>query len=285
MTVNVLPKILNCRGRLLDVNRAQIMGILNITPDSFYDGGRFSNIGLCDKRVAEMITEGMDILDIGAYSSRPGAVDISLEEEWKRLQPVLDLILKKYSQLFVSIDTFRSEIARRAIEDYGVGIINDISGALMDDKMPELAASLNVPYILMHMKGSPQTMQNNPAYDDVLEEIMVYFIERIARLKGAGVKDIIIDPGFGFGKTLDQNYFLLNKLDQFKIFEKCILVGVSRKSMIYKFLNQKPAEALTGTITLQTIALQKGAGILRVHDVKAAVECRNLFDKVNKSNN
>jgi dihydropteroate synthase len=276
--------LLNCRGRLIDVSNPLIMGILNLTPDSFYDGGKYSTPDLQAEKISGMLNDGMDILDIGAYSSRPGAEDISLEEEWSRLSPLLDIVSKKYGDLLVSIDTFRSEIARRAVQDYGVSMINDISGFSFDGSMPDTIAELQVPYILMHMQGNPLTMQDNPSYNNLLSDIMSFFLERIKILRESGVKDIIIDPGFGFGKTLDQNYELLSRLDQLQIFDLPVLAGLSRKSMIYKLLDQEPSDALSGTIVLQVIALQKGAKILRAHDIKEAVVCRKLIEKVNQSN-
>jgi len=272
-------KTLNCKGILLDLQKPLVMGILNISPDSFFDGGKYSEIKKVEARIDEMILQEVDIIDIGAYSSRPGAVHISFEEELARLKPVLEMILKKSISTVISIDTFRSEIAKIAVEDYGVSIINDISGGSMDNKMFETVAGLNVPYILMHMKGLPQDMQLNPVYEDVVEEIIRFFYQKLDVLKQFGLHDVILDPGFGFGKTLDHNYEILSKLQDFRIFELPILAGFSRKSMIYKFLNGTPDSALNGTTVLNTIALQKGASILRVHDVKEAKEAVILYTK------
>lgn len=261
----------------------KVMGILNLTPDSFYDGGRLRDIEAVKVRVEEMIGEGMDILDAGAYSSRPGAKHISVEEEWDRLEPILAMIQGNFGSCLVSVDTFRSEIARRAVEDYGVSMVNDISAGTMDVKMADTVARLNVPFIAMHMRGTPQNMQVNPEYSNLMGEIVGFFLQRIGVLRLAGVKDIIIDPGFGFGKTLDQNYEILARLDMLRILDVPIMVGLSRKSMIYNLLGQSPDDALPGTIALQVIALQKGAGILRAHDVAEAVYCRKLVEKVSSS--
>jgi len=277
------PLLFNCAGRLVDFSSPLVMGVLNITPDSFYDGGRYLTPEAAEGRLASMIKEGADIMDIGAYSSRPGAADISAREEWDRLEPVLKMVSSKFPDTLVSLDTFRSEIARKSVEEYGVSIVNDISGGRFDDRMAETVASLGVPVIIMHMQGTPRTMQLKPDYHDLTGEITDFFSERIGFFTKAGVKDIIIDPGFGFGKTLDQNYEILAKLDAFKIFGVPILAGVSRKSMIYNYLDQEPEAALPGSIVLNVIALQKGAGILRVHDVKEAVICRKLLEKVNSS--
>jgi len=274
------PMFLNCQGRLVDLSKPLIMGILNLTPDSFYDGGKFTGLDEQEKRVKEMIGQGMDILDVGAYSSRPGASHISSDEEWYRLEPLLKILAEKFENLNYSIDTFRSEIAGRAVLDYGACMINDLSAGSLDPKMFETAAKLNVPYILMHMQGTPQTMQDNPVYRDMISEIIDFLNIRIKTLRDMGLKDIIIDPGFGFGKTMDQNYELLGLMDQLKIFNLPLLVGLSRKSMIYKFLDQGPSDALAGTIALQVIALQKGARILRTHDIQDAVICRKMVEKV-----
>lgn len=270
---------INCNGQLLMLNKPIVMGILNITPDSFYDGGKYSEMPLIESQIEKILNEGATIIDVGAYSSRPGAMHISEEEELKRLSPVLQLINKKYPSAIVSVDTFRANIAEKVVKDYGVAIINDISAGEMDSKMFETIASLNIPYIIMHMKGTPQNMQQNPIYKNVINEIISYFSNKINQLKQLGVHDIIIDPGFGFGKTIEHNYELLNKLHKLRIFELPVLAGISRKSMIYKFLNKSPQEALNGTTVLNTLALTKGASILRVHDVQEAVEVINLYSK------
>jgi dihydropteroate synthase len=283
MLTHNTPLNINCGGRLIDLSRPLIMGVLNVTPDSFYDGGRYLNPESAGQRVSQMRDEGMDILDVGSYSSRPGAGNISSQEEWDRLEPVLKMVTARFPDMLISVDTFRAEIARMAVEDYGAGIINDISGGRFDKAMAGTAARLGVPVIIMHMQGSPQTMQVSPSYDDLTGGLIEYFSERIALFREAGVKDLIIDPGFGFGKTLDQNYELLARMEIFQFFDIPVLAGLSRKSMIYKFLGQSPEDALPGTTVLNVIALQKGALILRVHDVKEAVICRNLVEKVNSS--
>jgi dihydropteroate synthase len=275
--------MINCRGKLLNLEKPLVMGILNLSPDSFYDGGKYKDIDKTNDRIDQMLIEGAAIIDIGAYSSRPGAVDISMKEELRRLKPVLEVILKKSDSIIVSIDTFRSEIAQIVIKDYGVSIINDISGGSIDQNMFGTIAKLNVPYILMHMKGTPQDMQANPNYGNVFEEIVRYFSVKLQSLKQLGVHDVILDPGFGFGKTLEHNYEILNKLDDFRIFELPVLAGLSRKSMIYKFLNCTPDEALNGTTVLNTIALQKGVNILRVHDVAEAKQTIDLFCKMSQN--
>jgi dihydropteroate synthase len=273
-------KSIKCNGKLLVLDKPLVMGILNLTPDSFYDGNFYNNKEKILRQIHKIINEGAQIIDIGAYSSRPGAKNITEKEELKRLVPALELILKHFPEMVVSVDTFRSKIAKLAVNDFGVSLINDISGGTIDKKMFEQIANLNVPYILMHMRGNPQTMQNLTDYKNIVDELIDYFVAKTHILKKAGVKDIIIDPGFGFSKTLEQNYELLNKLEAFKILELPILVGISRKSMIYRYLNIKPEGALNGTSILNTIAIQKGADILRVHDVKEAVETIKLYGKL-----
>lgn len=274
-------RTINCRGTLFDFNQPRVMGILNITPDSFYDGGKYDNPEQILEMAKKMISDGADILDIGAYSSRPGAEHISEKDELNRLISVVEIIRKNMPEVIISIDTFRSEIARIMIEDYESDIVNDISGGDMDNKMFETVARLNIPYILMHMQGSPQNMQLAPTYDDIVRDILFSFSKKIDKLTLMGVNDIIIDPGFGFGKTIDHNYELISRLDEFKIIELPLLVGLSRKSMIYKTLNTSPKNALTGTIALNMVTLQKGADILRVHDVKEAKETIDIFLKLN----
>jgi len=270
---------LNCRGKILDLSKPQVMGILNITPDSFYDGNKYKRMTEIQGQMEKMMEEGAAIIDIGAYSSRPGASDISPAEEWKRLEPVLMLILQKYDDFIFSIDTFRSEIARQAISNYPVSMINDISAGELDDKMFDTVATENIPYIMMHMKGNPQNMKSKAQYQDILNEITDYFSEKTERLKQMGLKDMVIDPGFGFSKTIDQNFELLGLVNNFKIFGFPILAGLSRKSMIYKTLNISPGEALNGTTVLNTIALMQGINILRVHDVNEARETIQLYEK------
>jgi dihydropteroate synthase len=270
---------LNLKGELLDLSRPCIMGILNLTPDSFYSNSRVSSVDLALERAETCIKEGATFIDIGAYSSRPGADDVSTGEELKRLIPVVEAISRRFPEAKLSIDTFRAKVARESIEA-GAHVINDISGGELDEQMFETAASLQVPYILMHMKGNPQTMQQDPVYHNVSLDVVDYFEKKINVLKKLGVKDIILDPGFGFAKTVDHNYELLNHLQNLDIFGLPVLAGFSRKSMIYKFLGITPQEALNGTTVLNTLALQKGAGILRVHDVKAASECIALVEKV-----
>ncbi len=264
---------INVNGRLLSMERPRVMGILNVTPDSFFSGSRAQTEADIRERVLRIVDEGADIIDVGAYSSRPGADDVSAAEEMRRLRGGLSVVREVCPDVVVSVDTFRADVARMCVEEFGVGIINDISGGTMDEAMFPTVASLRVPYILMHMQGTPQTMQTAPHYDDVTVEVMRYFAERIQRLQDLGQKDIILDPGFGFGKTLEHNYELLSHLDVVReMFSQPILVGVSRKSMIYRLLDTTPEDSLAGTIAVNTIALMKGANILRVHDVKEAVE-------------
>ena len=274
------PLFINVNGKLMDLSEPQVMGILNVTPDSFYAGSRAETERDITQRIHQIVNEGASIIDIGAYSSRPNAQHISAEEEMSRLRTGLELIRKHYPEAIVSVDTFRADIARMCVEEYGVAIINDISAGNMDEQMFPTIARLGVPYIIMHMKGTPQNMQENPHYDHFLKEIFYYFSEKVQKLRDLGAKDIIIDPGFGFGKTIEHNYELMNHLEEFHLFELPILVGISRKSMIYKLLGITPEEALNGTTALNTIALTKGAHILRVHDVKEAVECVKIVQKM-----
>ncbi|TJY37268.1 dihydropteroate synthase [Pontimicrobium aquaticum] len=271
---------INCRGTLIDLSTPKVMGILNVTPDSFYDGGRHKNDASILNQVESMLNDGATFIDVGAYSSRPGADHVSETEELKRIIPIVKLLVAKFPDINLSIDTFRSQIAKECIET-GAAIINDISAGKLDHKMIETVGELGVPYIMMHMKGAPQTMQQHTDYNDLIKDIIYYFSERIAEARAYKIHDIIIDPGFGFSKTLEQNYALLNKLELLNMLEQPILVGVSRKSMIYKLLNTNPNEALNGTTSLNTIALLKGANILRVHDVKEAVECVKLTNQFN----
>lgn len=268
---------LNLRGRLLELREPQIMGILNVTPDSFYSDSRTPDEAHITDRVRQMMDEGADMIDIGGYSSRPGADDVTPEEEMDRLRRGLRIVRKLYPEVPVSVDTFRADVARMCIEEKGADIINDISGGMMDRQMFRTVARLGVPYILMHMQGTPDTMQVAPHYDNLRREVMLYFAERIDRLCQMGAKDIIVDPGFGFGKTLEHNYELMNHLEDFAVFNLPLLVGISRKSMIYKLTGGTPQTSLNGTTVLNTISLVKGAHILRVHDVKAAAEAKQIY--------
>lgn len=270
---------LNVRGRLLDLSKPQVMGILNVTPDSFYAGSRMETEEAVRGRVRQIIAEGGSMIDVGAYSSRPGAADVSAEEEMERLIRGMSIVREEAPEIPVSVDTFRADVAKMAVEELGVDIINDISGGELDKEMFKTVAKLGVPYILMHMKGTPQTMQQAPHYDDLMKEVMLYFAEKVQQLRDLGQKDIVLDPGYGFAKTIDHNYELLRHQEMLEVFELPLLVGVSRKSMIYRFLGTSPEEALNGTSVLNTIALQKGANILRVHDVKEAVEVVRLVEK------
>lgn len=269
---------LNVRGKLVFLSRPVVMGIVNITADSFYEGSRFTGDMEILKRCEQILSEGGTFIDLGAYSSRPGAEDISEAEEIKKLANALKIIRKEFPDALISVDTFRSGVARTVVNDFEADMINDISGGNMDEQMFETVASLKVPYILMHMRGTPQTMQQQTTYENMEAEILQYFSEKILQLKTSGVKDIILDPGFGFAKTLEQNYRLLGQLPRFTIFGLPLLVGLSRKSMIYRLLKTSPADALNGTTALNTIALLGGADILRVHDVKEAVECIQLVE-------
>ena len=273
---------LNLRGKLFSLREPQIMGILNVTPDSFYAESRTPDEEHIAARVQQLMDDGADMIDIGGYSSRPGADDVSPEEEMNRLRRGLRVVRKFYPDVPVSVDTFRADVARMCVEEEGADIINDISGGMMDRQMFRTVARLGVPYILMHMQGTPDTMQQAPHYDNLRREVMLYFAERIDRLCQMGAKDIIVDPGFGFGKTLEHNYELFHHLDDFNLFNLPLLVGISRKSMIYKLLGGTPQTSLNGTTVLNTIALMKGAHILRVHDVKEAVEAKRIMIAMNK---
>ena len=271
---------LNVRGHLLDLSEPQVMGILNVTPDSFYAESRMKTEEAIRRRVRQIVEEGGSMIDVGAYSSRSGADDVSADEEMARLKRGMKIVREEAPEIPVSVDTFRADVAKMCIEELGADIINDISGGELDKEMFHTVAKLGVPYILMHMKGTPQTMQEAPHYDDLMKEVMLYFSEKIQQLRDLGQKDIILDPGYGFAKTLDHNYELLVHQEMLSIFELPLLVGVSRKSMIYKLLGCTPDEALNGTTALNTIALQKGASILRVHDVKEAVEVVRIVTKL-----
>jgi len=271
---------INCRGKLINFNNALVMGILNITDDSFFDGGNYIAEAQWMAHASKMLLDGADIIDIGAASTRPGAKLVTANEEANILLPVIRSIRREYPEILLSLDTYHATVAEMAV-DNGIDIINDISGGEFDKAMFATIARLKVPYVLMHIKGAPENMQQNPIYENLIEEMMLYFAEKVNKLRLLGVNDIILDPGFGFGKTLEHNYQLLQTLDLFKFHELPILVGVSRKSMINKVLNTSPAGALNGTTVLNTIALLKGAKILRVHDVKEAVEAVKLCGMMN----
>lgn len=265
-------RYINVNGSLLDLSQPRVMGILNVTPDSFYAGSRTQTEAEIVRRVKQIVSEGAAIIDIGAYSSRSNADNVSAREEMERLRMGLKILFEIQPDAVVSVDTFRADVARMCVEEYGVAIINDIAAGEMDANMFHTVAALNVPYIMMHMQGTPQSMQQHPHYDNLLKEVFLYFARKVQQLRDLGVKDIILDLGFGFGKTMEHNYELLSHLEEFRIFELPLLVGVSRKSMIYRLLDITPQEALNGTTVLDTICLLKGADILRVHDVKEAVE-------------
>lgn len=271
---------INCRGRLLDLTVPRVMGILNVTPDSFYAGSRVQTEEEIANRARQILDQGADIIDVGAYSSRPNAEHISASEEMRRLETGLKIIRTNHPDAIISVDTFRADVAEWCVRSYEVDIINDIAAGQMDEAMFPLVARLGVPYIMMHMKGTPQNMQLQPHYDNLIQEVFLYFAGRVQRLRDLGAKDMILDPGFGFGKTLEHNYALMNHLEDFSIFELPLLVGVSRKSMIYRLLNSTPQEALNGTTVLNTVALLKGANILRVHDVSVAMEAVRIIRKL-----
>ncbi|MDR0962734.1 MAG: dihydropteroate synthase [Mediterranea sp.] len=279
------PLYINVNGSLLDLSAPCVMGILNVTPDSFYSNSRMQTEADITARVHQIMNEGATMIDIGAYSSRPGAAHITSGEEMERLRTGLAVIRREYPDAVVSVDTFRADVARMCVQEYGVAIINDIAAGEMDADMFRTVAELQVPYIMMHMQGTPQDMQQAPHYDNLLREVFLYFAEKIQKLRELGVNDLILDPGFGFGKTLEHNYELLAHLEEFRTFELPILVGVSRKSMIYNLLGLTPQESLNGTTVLNTISLQKGAHILRVHDVREAVQCLKIVGKMNEYKN
>ena len=272
-------KTLNVHGRLVSLEVPAVMGILNVTPDSFYDGARYQTDSEILQQTEKMLFEGATFIDVGAYSTRPHAADISIEEEMKRSLRAIRLILKNFPDALLSIDTFRSEVAAAAIQE-GAGLVNDISGGSLDPTMFDVVAGLKVPYIVMHMRGNPQTMTEETRYDNFIKDIVDYFHKKIDQLRSRSIADIVIDPGFGFAKTREQNFQLLQNLDYFSIFGKPVLAGLSRKSMIWKTLNVTPDEALNGTTSLNTIALLKGAGILRVHDVKEAMQAIRLVSQL-----
>lgn len=273
---NTEPMTINCKGRLIDLNEPKVMGILNVTPDSFFDGGRYNNDMAVLRQAESMFADGADFIDIGGYSSRPGASEVAATDEIRRVVPAVKTIVKEFPNAVISVDTFRSGVARAAIES-GAAIVNDISAGSLDGNMMETVAALQVPYIMMHMRGNPSTMQTLTDYEDIVKEMVLYFAEKTTTARSFGINDILIDPGFGFAKTLEQNYQVLRRLEDFSILELPLLVGVSRKSMVYKPLGTSAAEALNGTTALHMVALSKGAKILRVHDVKEAVEAVKLF--------
>jgi dihydropteroate synthase len=272
-------KLLNIRGNLFDLSRPAVMGILNVTPDSFYDGGRYISEKALLERAGKILEEGGSFIDIGGYSTRPGAGDVSPEEEMKRVVPAVRRVIKNFPQSIISIDTFRAKVAEAAINE-GAAMINDVSGGSFDRSIFEVAARFKVPYVLMHTKGTPQTMMKEAVYQDLLQEIMDYFTRKITELREAGVNDIILDPGFGFAKTVDHNFELMGKLKYLQIFNLPVLAGISRKSMIYKKLNTTPENTLNGTTVLNTVSLLNGASILRVHDVRECIEAVKLYKAI-----
>ncbi|MBD9177643.1 MAG: dihydropteroate synthase [Odoribacter splanchnicus] len=276
-------KMLKVGGEVLDLSTPAVMGILNVTPDSFYDGGSYQSEAKIIGRIHQIVEEGGRIIDVGAYSSRPGAAAVSEKEEIGRLMPAVELIRKYYPHIPVSIDTFRAKVAKEVNTCMGTVIVNDISGGTMDETMFDYVSQAGIPYVMMHIQGTPETMQKNPEYADVVKEVGQFFQERIARLEAAGFRQIILDPGFGFGKTLQHNYELLDGMETYKSFGYPLLAGISRKSMIYKLLGGTPADALNGTTVLNTISLLKGADILRVHDVKEAVEAVKIVGAMRES--
>lgn len=271
---------LQLNGNLISLGSPVVMGILNVTPDSFYDGGAYTSESAIVKRAAQILEEGGRFIDIGAMSTRPGAMEVSLQEELDRLLPAVTAVKKEFPDAALSIDTYRSEVVKIIFDETGDFVVNDISGGTFDSKMFETVAGVHLPYILMHTKGKSNSMQTNPTYDDIVKEIILFFAEQVQKLRLLGICDIIIDPGFGFGKTADHNYELLNRLDAFKLFELPVLVGVSRKAMIWKELGVTPSESLNGTTVFNTLALSGGCDILRVHDVKEAVETIKLVGKI-----
>lgn len=276
-------KTININGRLIDLSTPRVMGIVNITPDSFFSGSRKGSDSEIVERCAQIVREGGTMIDVGAQSTSLDSRLLDAKEEAERLMPALKLIRNEFPDLILSVDTFYADVAKEAVEEYGVNIINDISGGGMDERMFPVVGQLNVPYILMHMRGTPQTMQQFTHYDHFIQDLLFYFSERKAKLNQLGVSDVIIDPGFGFSKTISQNYELMANLKYFHIFEEPILVGISRKSMIYKLLDSTPEKSLNGTSVLNTVALLSGTDILRVHDVKEAVECVKIIEKIRET--
>lgn len=276
-------RYINVNGSLLDLSTPCVMGILNLTPDSFYEGSRLQTEAAIARRVEQILEEGGGVIDVGAYSSRPGAGYVSPQEERERLRTGLAVLRQVRPDAVVSVDTFRADIARMCVEEYGVAMVNDIAAGEMDKEMFRTMADLNVPYIMMHMQGTPRDMQRHPHYDNLLKEVFLYFARKVQQLRDRGVKDIILDPGFGFGKTMEHNYELLANLEEFRIFKLPLLAGVSRKSMIYRLLGITPQESLNGTTALDTICLLKGADILRVHDVREAVETVKIVEAMKRN--
>lgn len=270
---------INCKGKLIDLSTPKVMGILNVTPDSFYDGGFYKDASNIINQVQKMLDEGATFIDVGAYSSKPKAKAVPLEDELSRILPIIELLVKQFPDIIISVDTFRAEVAKQCIEK-GAALVNDISAGHLDENMLQTVAKLQVPYVMMHMRGTPQTMQQHTEYNNILKDILFYFSERITTARALGINDIILDPGFGFAKTLEQNFELLTNFEVFKITNLPLLAGLSRKSMIYKTLKTTPDQALNGTTALHIVALQKGATILRAHDVNAAVECITLFKQL-----
>lgn len=283
MTQQTIPLYINVKGRLLDLAEPQVMGILNLTPDSFYAESRIQGEKAVRDRAREIIGQGGSIIDVGACSTRSGAAPVPAKEEMERLRFGLEIIRQEYPEAIVSIDTFRADVARQCVEEYGADIINDISGGEADAQMFDTVARLGVPYILMHMQGTPQTMQDAPSYENLLRDIFLYFARKVQQLRDRGAKDIVLDPGFGFGKTLAQNYELMAHLEEFRLFGLPLLVGISRKSMIYRLLGGTPQDALNGTTALNTVALMKGAHILRVHDVRQAAEAVRIVGELKRN--
>ncbi len=275
---------INCRGRLLDLSYPIVMGILNLTSDSFFDGGQYSTESAMLRQVEKMLNEGATIIDVGGMSSKPGAILISEEEELKRVLPALNAIHREFPEAVISVDTFRSKVAVESVKA-GASIVNDIYAGRFEENMFETIAKLGVPYVIMHMQGEPANMQKAPTYEDVTKEVLHFFIEKMGQLRALGVKDIIIDPGFGFGKTVEHNYQLLNNLHVFRMTDLPILVGISRKSMICRVLNVPPAAALNGTTALHMVALQQGARLLRVHDVREAMEAIQIWKQLEQVKN
>lgn len=271
---------INCHGTLVDLSSPKVMGILNVTPNSFFDGGKYADEKSMLSQVEKMLEEGATFIDVGAYSSKPSAEFVSESEEIERLVPMIKSILQHFPRTLISVDTFRAKVAKAAVEN-GACIINDIAAGSLDENMMTTVSELQVPYIMMHMKGNPQTMQSLAQYENITKEVLLYFSEKIAQARSLGINDLIVDPGFGFAKTLEQNFELMNNLEMFQMLELPILVGISRKSMIYKTLETSAEFAMNGTTVLNTIALQKGSNILRVHDVKEAVECVKLHHSLN----
>ena len=278
--INMINNTLNLNGSLVSISKPMVMGILNVTPDSFYANSRKQTERDIHERIEQIIQEGGDLIDVGGYSSRPNAVEVSAVEEMDRLVLALEILKNDYPQIPVSVDTFRASIARQSVEEYGVSLINDIAAGEMDAAMFQTVADLGVPYCMMHLKGTPQTMQQHVHYENMMEEIIFYFSRKVKALRLLGVKDIILDPGFGFSKTLDQNYELMKRLREFDLFDLPLLVGVSRKRMIYELLDATPEQSLEGTTALHTYALLQGASFLRVHDVKAAVDVVKIVGKL-----